>query len=215
MSMVPLDGDGESPRSRSETGESAEATALFSDDQRGQYAAALRKVIDPGFRWVGVEYYEQSLTELDTWPDVAATPADTGRPIDIVDARHWAARLDGVRVSLCGQQRRLQQVGSADGHVEWAFQMESNQKRAAAFAFVRVRLPLSELPPTEPEDHLTWASGYFVARGRAVVDGDVESGGRNCMYLVADHVFFTPKATTRREQRGSLTSRLRSTLRRT
>lgn len=216
MSTVPFDGD-----DGSQDGESEPLVALFSHDHRGQFAEAFRRLNDPGFRWVGVEHYEQSLRELDGWPDVAVIPDDTGRPIDIVDARHWAQRLDGVRVSLCGQQHQLEQVASTDDHVEWVFRMESNQKRASAFVLVRAKLPISEAPPSEPHEHLTWASGYFVARGTAVAGetsneqaGETATDARNCMYLVADHVFFTPKAKTRRQERGSLASRMRSALRR-
>lgn len=228
MNTEPGTGDDDRPQPVPHEPEGERIAALFSDDHRGSVAAAFGRLIDPGFRWTGVQRYEASLRELDTWPDKAEVPAETGRPIDLVDAQHWAERLDGVRVSLCGQQSRLQQISTTDGHQEWIFCMESNQNRATAFSFVRLRLslpeqPHSSLPPTEPADHITWASGYFVARGTAIladtdpVDGtsvETESDGRSCMYLVADHVYFTPKAKTRREQRGSLGSRLRAVIRR-
>ena len=143
--------------------------------------------------WRSVEFFEQSLRRLNNeWISDRKTSAGA-ELIGFPEVQLLGARLDGLRISLCGHQDQLQHFATAGGTDEWVFQMFSNVNNS--MAYVRYRHPDTAPPPQSPPGHLTWATGYVIARGHMMTvnpDG-TPSAGRNCVYIMADHVWHHPK----------------------
>ena len=161
--------------------------------RRGNPAAIVRAQTST-LPWKGVEFFDRSLRQLNEhWFDTTPRQPAFGEPMNLPMAGMLGAKLDGRRVSVIGHQVELQHFAESGSDDEWVFQLTSIED-VNVLAYVRHRLPGSEPPPSAPNGFLTCATGYVIARGpmRTYFPDGTEAGGRNCVYVMADHVFHVP-----------------------